>query len=283
MRTSRIATARNVTVAIVAVLAIAASVIFYSAGDGATPSVTGKDRLTVGVSADLPGLGARKADGTFEGFDIDVATYIAGKLGVGKDSLWFRTASPGGWEKALREGAVDMVVAAYPITPERTGKVTFGGPYYVAHQDIVVRERDETVKSVRDLRGKRLCQVAGSDSWRRVTQERKVAATLVPARSYAECLQELAKNRVDAVSADDLALAGLLGASDSGARLVNAPFSNERYGVGLRKGDLEGCQAVNRIITEMYQNGAAETLLGERFGAVDIELATAVPQFEGCA
>jgi glutamate transport system substrate-binding protein len=40
-------------------------------------------------------------------------------------------------------------------------------------------------------------------------------------------------------------------------KIVNTPFSDEKYGTGLHKGDTDVCEAVNRAVTEMYQDGTA--------------------------
>ncbi|WUH99826.1 glutamate ABC transporter substrate-binding protein [Spirillospora sp. NBC_00431] len=276
---------RNAGVVIAAVLLVGGALAVYRAGgDEASASIVGKRTLRIGVKADQPRLGLRMPDGAIKGFDVDVATYIAGGLGVyGDDITWVGLTSDDR-DKALRDGTVDMVVATYSITPEREEKITFGGPYYVSHQDILVRAGDRSIENVSDLAGKRLCQAAGSNSWRRVTQERKVPAKLVPAGSYSECVTALLKGRLDAVSTDDLILAGFAASpGGSGTRMVGAPFTNERLGVGLRKGDAAGCRAVNRHLTEMYQNGTAKTLLSEWFGSVDFAVATGVPEFVGCA
>jgi glutamate transport system substrate-binding protein len=63
---------------------------------------------------------------------------------------------------------------------------------------------------------------------------------------------------------------------------VNAPFTDEPYGVGIRKGDVDGCEAVNKAITGMYQDGTAPRLLKRWFGDTGLKLTTTVPQFEGC-
>ncbi|MGH3241904.1 MAG: glutamate ABC transporter substrate-binding protein [Spirillospora sp.] len=277
---------RNVVVVIAAVVLVGVALAVYRAsGDGASASIVGKGKLRIGVKADQPRLGLRMRDGKIRGFDVDVATYIAGGLGVyGDDITWVGLTSDER-EKALRDGTVDMVIATYSITPERKEQVTFGGPYYVTHQDILIRTGDrESIRNVGDLAGRRLCRAAGSNSWRRVTQERQVAAKLVPAGSYSECVSALLKGRLDAVSTDDLILAGFAASpAGSGTEMVGAPFTNEKLGVGLRKGDVAGCEAVNRYLTEMYQNGTAKTLLSEWFGSVDFDVATGVPEFEGCA
>jgi len=263
-----------------ALLALAISLSACSAAG--PPSIVGEQSLRIGVKADQPGLGLRLPDGRFAGFDVDVARYVAAKLGVRPDHITFVPVTSATRETALENGSVDMVFATYSITPERETKVTFGGPYYVAHQDTMVRRGDTAIRNVHDLKGKRLCAVAGSNSWKRVTQELNIAATLVPATSYSECVAMLLDGRVDAVSTDDLILAGFALREGSAVRILNAPFSDERYGIGIKKGDLAACEAVNRAVSQMYLDGTAAALLHKWFGKTGLQLDTHVPQFEGC-
>ena len=158
-------------------------------------SIVGQQTLRIGVKADQPGLGLRLPDGRFAGFDVDVARYVAAKLGVHPDHITFVPVTSATRETALENGSVDMVFATYSITPERETKVTFGGPYYVAHQDTMVRAGDTAIRSVHDLKGKRLCAVTGSNSWKRVTQALNIAAALAPAASYSACVAMLLDGR----------------------------------------------------------------------------------------
>ena len=249
-------------------------------GGAEEESVSGKDSLVIGVKEDQPALGVKRPDGTYEGCDVDVATYIAGRMGVPKSRITWRTTNSSVREEALAKGAVDMIVATYSITATRKTKVTFGGPYYVAHQDTFVGADAASIEDVRDLKGKRICEVTGSNSWRRVIEERKVAAEPVTVGTYGACMDALAAGRLDAVSTDDLILAGF--AAGRPGRMINAPFTDEKYGVGLKKGDLKGCEEVNRAITAMYQDGTAQRLLAKWFGKSGLKLTTSVPQFEGC-
>ena len=128
----------------------------------------------------------------------------------------------------------------------------------------------------------RLCAVAGSNSWERVTQELNIAATLVPAASYSGCVTRLLGGGVDAVSTDDLILAGFAARAGPAVRIVNAPFSDERYGIGIRKGDLADCEAVNKAVSEMYLDGTAAALLHKWFGKTTLQPATTCPSSRGC-
>jgi len=266
-----------------AATAVAALVLSSAAcAAGGPPSIVGKQTLRIGVKADQPGLGLRQPDGRFAGFDVDVARYVAAKLGVGPDHVIFVPVTSATREKELEDGSVDMVFATYSITPERETKVTFGGPYYVAHQDTMVRGGDTAIRNVHDLKGKRLCATAGSNSWKRVTQELNIAAKLAPNASYSDCVAMLLDGKLDAISTDDLILAGFAAREGRAVRIVNAPFSDERYGIGIKKGDLSGCEAVNRAVSAMYLDGTAGALLRKWFGQTKLQLDTHVPQFEGC-
>lgn len=263
----------------------ALTLVVVAAGCGAGgsgASIVHKDTLVIGVSKDQPGLGLRKPDGTFEGFDIDVARYLAAHLEKKPKKVDLRVVGYSERESAVQSGHVDLVISSYSITPERKTKVAFAGPYYVAHQDTLVRTSDAGIRNVRDLAGRRLCAVTGSVSWQRVTVERNVPAQLVKASSYGDCLTRLTGDSLDAISTDDLILAGFAAQKGRAVRFVNAPISDERYGVGINRSDVTGCEDINKAITQMYQDGTARKLLTKWFGSTGLHLTTTVPQFEGC-
>lgn len=275
-----------------AAAALLAAVSIFAAGpacgiaDAGENTVVGKDGLVIGVNADQPGLGLRHGGGAYDGFDIDIAKEIAERLGVTAGNVTFKRVTSATREKMIQDGDVDLVVASYSVTPERKVKVSFAGPYYVAHQDVLVRASDAAaIRGIADLEGRRLCKVPGSVSFPRVHDEQGIAALPVEADGYTGCLDALTAGRLDAVSTDDLILAGLAKqAAGEGRdlRIVNAPFTDEPYGVGIRKGDVDGCEAVNKAITEMYQDGTAPRLLDKWFARTGLKVTTTVPQFEGC-
>ncbi|MBW8483584.1 glutamate ABC transporter substrate-binding protein [Actinomadura parmotrematis] len=243
-------------------------------------TVDGKKELVVGVKADQPGMGLNTPQG-FQGIDIDVANYIAKKLGATK--VTFKEAKSANRESFLANGTVDMVVATYSITAERLPKVTFGGPWVVTHQDILVRANDNSITKVQDLKGKKVCQVQGSNSWKRITEDNKVDAKLVPAQGYEDCIVKLKAGTLDAVSTDATILAGYAQREGSSVKLANAPFTDEKYGVGLKKGDTKGCEAVNKAITDMYKDGTAKTLWDKWFGKTNLKFDATQPPAQGCS
>ncbi|MEU8797035.1 glutamate ABC transporter substrate-binding protein [Spirillospora sp. NPDC048819] len=286
--------AGSVKRAAAAVLAAASVVAAAACGtaDAAAGSLVGEEFLTIGVQTDQPGLG-RQIPGavsgrydSYDGFDVTVAKELARNLGFPARKVSFSPVPSEKREEAIVSGEVDLVVGSYSITPERKTMVGFAGPYYVAHQDILVRKANPaSIRNLHDLGGKRLCSVAGSQSFHRVRTEQSVSAVPVQAKGYTDCLNKLIAGELDAVSTDDLILAGLASmAAKTGdyMKLVNEPFSDERYGVGLEKDDVDGCEAVNEAITKMYQDDTVRLQLNRWFGPTGLELTTTVPQFEGC-
>ncbi|KAB2344762.1 glutamate ABC transporter substrate-binding protein [Actinomadura rudentiformis] len=258
------------------------AVILTLALTGCTAAATASQKKTivVGVKSDQPGLGLLEG-GSHKGFEVDVGTYIARRLGATR--VTFQTVTSEDRERQLGAGRVDLVLASYSITAERATKVTFGGPYYVAHQDIMIRRNEQGIRSVRDLRGRRMCEASGSVSTQRVTRGLGITPRLVPSPSYSDCFKKLLAGQVDAVSTGDLVLAGFAARAQDRVRITNTPFTDERYGVGLRKGDVEGCERVNKAITQMYQDGTASRLLRKWFGPAGLQLTESVPEFEGCS
>ncbi|TMQ89916.1 glutamate ABC transporter substrate-binding protein [Actinomadura soli] len=277
---------RRAATAVLAATLLASTATACGIADADENSVAAKDTLVIGVNGDQPGVGERTGGGSFQGFDIDVAREIAERLGVTGANVTFKQVGYATREKLVQDGDVDLVVASYSVTPERKVKVSFAGPYYVAHQDVLIRASDTAeIRSIHDLKGRRLCKVPGSVSFPRVHDEQGVAALPVQADGYARCLTDLTAGRLDAVSTDDLILAGLAAKASAGGhalRIVNAPFTDEPYGVGIRKADVAGCEAVNKAITGMYQDGTTAELLRKWFAPVGLNVTTTVPQFEGC-
>ncbi|GAA3705390.1 glutamate ABC transporter substrate-binding protein [Nonomuraea antimicrobica] len=261
-------------------------------GGGSYTTVVDKIRGTgtviIGTKWDQPSLGLRTGKGDPVGFDVDVARYIVRRLANRADvKITWRESPSSTREALLQNGTVDMIVASYSITKAREPKVTFGGPYVTVSQDTMVRADDLRIQNVNDLRGKRICLAAGSNSYRRIVDpppdgKLDLPAELVPASNYSDCVRKLSENLLDAISTENLALAGFAEQEPGRFRLLNQPISVEKWGVGLKKGDTKTCEAVNRAIANMWHDGTATQLLRKWFGRTDIKLPSTLPPPEGC-
>lgn len=267
---------------LVGALAVVATMAACASNGSEAHSLLRRDSLVIGVTSSLPGLGIALEQGHYEGFDVDVASYIAKELGFGLDEVSFVSADEDNGERLLRNGEADLVLAAYSITPKRKTRLDFAGPYYLAHLDLAVRAGDDRIENVRDLEGRRLCSSPKSLSRERIVRTLGIEVVEVTEPNDFECMAAVRAGSVDAMAADDLVLAGMLQYDSGGVRLVNAPFTDERWGVALRQGDVAGCEAVNRAISRMYADGSAGKFLDRWFGASNLRARATVPQFEGC-
>ena len=219
-------------------------------------------KIRIGIKFDQPGLGF-KTSGTYVGFDVDVAKYVAKKLGYSEDEIVWKEAPSKQREAMLQNGDVDMILATYSITDERKNAVSFAGPYFVAGQDLLVRKDDHSINGPEDLNGKRLCSVTGSTSAATVKEKFASEVQLMEQPGYAECATALFSGIVDAVTTDDIILAGLASASRGKLRVVGKPFTQEYYGVGIKKGDTALAKKINAAIAEMIKDGSWERAIAD--------------------
>jgi len=210
--------------------------------------------LIVGIKFDQPGFGVQKpGQNGVNGFDAEIAKLMAIRI-FGAPKVTFVKAVAADREKLLQDKTVDMVIATYSITPARAKLVSFVGPYFVAGQDVLVRTDDAVIDSTTALVGKRVCTQKGSTSLTRIKQA--VPGALVStAASYKDCAEGVSAKKYDAVTTDDVILAGLAADSRGTLRVVGAKFSQEPYGIGVPLGDQEMQKFVAAALAETYLNG----------------------------
>jgi glutamate transport system substrate-binding protein len=220
-----------------------------------------KGKVTVGVKFDQPGFGQRNpTTGDIEGFDVEIAKgIVAGIFGgtpaAAASKINFVEAVSANREPYIQNGTVDMVIATYTINDARKQVVDFAGPYFIAHQDIMVKASDNSIKSVTDLNGKKVCTANGSTSLTNLKAKAPQADLSLLFDKYSDCAQALTDGRVQAVSTDAPILGGLVATSNGAYKLVNAPFTDEPYGIGVKKGDTAFRSFVNDQLEKMYTNG----------------------------
>ena len=258
---------RKVTAAAAAVLALAVAATACGSSKSDGSSSGGGNKIKIGIKYDQPGIGLKEPNGSFSGFDVDVATYVAGKLGYKPSQIeWVETKSADR-ENALARGDVKFIAASYSITDERKQKVDFAGPYLLAHQDLLVKA-DSTISKGTDLNGRNLCSVTGSTSAQNVQKKIAPKANLKENSGYSECIASLQSGAVDAVTTDDSILAGYAAQDKYKGqfKLAGLKLSNENYGIGVKKGDSATLKKINDALTSMVSDGTWKTDVEKNFG-----------------
>ncbi|WP_418277251.1 glutamate ABC transporter substrate-binding protein [Isoptericola jiangsuensis] len=277
---------RTRTTGAIALAATAALTLAACSDDGGSGEDGGDEGITIGIKFDQPGLGFMDGD-TPSGFDVEVAKYVANELGYPEDQITWKESPSAQRETLLSTGQVDMIFATYSITDERREQVSFAGPYFVAGQDLLVAADNMDITGPDALDGKNLCSVTGSTSAERIKEEYSEGVNLLEQPGYAECVTALVAGSVDAVTTDDIILAGL-GAQPANAgkvKVVGNTFSEEKYGVGLPM-DSDQCEAINEAITKMIDEGAWQEALDtatEGTGYVPNADLNSPPAFDPCS
>jgi glutamate transport system substrate-binding protein len=249
-----------------AALAVTGLLVLAACGSGGgapnptpapVPGATGGGKMTIGIAFDQPGL-ALKTDDGYTGFDVDTAVYIAVALGVSRDNITWTEANSSQRQQLLAEGQADLIVSTFSITDERKKEVDFAGPYFVAHQDLLVRRNDTEITGPDALDGKNLCSVPGTTSAAYVTSHYLGNIKLVELPRFSDCVKALNDSEVDAVTTDDVILAGFAAQPQYQGKLkvVGKGFSDEIYGVGVKKGNTAMVDKVNVALKQYIDDGS---------------------------
>ncbi|MEW2545479.1 glutamate ABC transporter substrate-binding protein [Streptomyces sp. NPDC047002] len=259
---------RTAGTAAAAALVLSLAATACGKGGGDEGSADGGKKIAIGIKYDQPGLGLKKPDGSFSGFDVDVATYVAGQLGYKADDIEWKQTPSAERENMIANGDVRFVVASYSITDERKQKVDFAGPYLLAHQDLLVRADDRSITKAADLNSKKLCSVTGSTSAQNIRRDLAPKADLQQNGGYSECLTGLENKAVDALTTDDSILAGYAAQKEHRGkfRLVGLKLSDENYGIGLKKGDTALKDKIDAALKKMVSDGSWQKAVTANFG-----------------
>jgi glutamate transport system substrate-binding protein len=226
------------------------------------PGATTGGKLSIGIPFDQPGVGMKDGD-NYTGFDVETAKYVAKALGVPEENITWKESIGDARETMLASGEVDLVVSNYTINDERKQKVDFAGPYFIAHQDLLVRRNEEDITGPETLTGKTLCTVAGTTSADNVLKFYQGRIQLKQLPRFSDCVAALAKSEVDAVTTDDVILAGFAAEPEyqGKLRLIGRGFSDENYGIGIKKGNKALVDQVNAALKQYVDDGSWEAAL----------------------
>lgn len=199
----------------------------------------------------------------FSGFDMDLIRAIGKQAGykVEISNMGFDALIP-----ALQAGNIDVVCSGMTINPERQKVVDFSDPYYKSGLIILVNKDNKEIKSVADLKGKKLgCQIG-------TTGEKKAnsvgAAKVVSFNANSEAVMELKNKGIDAIINDSPVVGYYLaqGGGDKHAMTVGSVMEAEDYGIAVKKGNKQLLDDINKAMAELKKNGEYDKIYKTWFG-----------------
>ncbi|KGE71935.1 basic amino acid ABC transporter substrate-binding protein [Spirochaeta lutea] len=243
---------------IIVTLVMVLAVLPLAIAGGGQESADGVLTITVASDATWPPMEFINENKELVGFDIDVMNAIAAEAGFAveiKNTAW------DGIFAGLANGQYDAVISSVTITEDRKKSMDFSDPYVNAGQVVVVRTDNTNISSHLDLTGKSIGAQQGTTG--AIAVQSIENATL---KSYDEiglAMAALQKGDIDAVIADSPIAADFALQNPSYAenlKIVGEPFTEEYFGIAVRKGNSEILDLINTGLRAITQSGKLEEL-----------------------
>lgn len=220
------------------------------------------DVLQVGSYPNNPPFEFKNADGTFEGFEVDIVNEAAKRAGMtteiadyGFQALFAGTTS----------SRIDVAISSITITAERLGSQSFTQPYYDSDMGVAIKE-DSPLKGLADLKGKIIGVLSGStgEKW---AQERQAEYGFAEVKGYdsqQNVMLDLGAGRVDGVVSDVPGMEFLF-TKMKGFAVKERIKTGEQYGLMMTK-DHPKLQALSDAIGSMKKDGTLAAIHKKWFG-----------------
>ena len=193
------------------------------------------------------------------GFDIELMELLGKELGY---EIKWQDMSFDGLLPALQMKKIDAVIAGMSATPERKKAVAFSKPYFKAKQVVITKGVDKSLKSFKDLAGKKVGVMLGFTGDTVVSEIKGVKVERFNA-SYA-AIMALSQNKVDAVVLDSEP-AKKYTANNKQFVIASIPAEEEDYAIAVRKNDKELLDKINAALDKIKANGEYDKLLKKYF------------------
>jgi polar amino acid transport system substrate-binding protein len=210
--------------------------------------------LRVATDATYPPFESVDASGAIVGFDVDLVRAVAREAGLTPE---FVNQPFDGILPGLKQGKYDAVVSCLTITPERAKEVDFSDPYYDAGQVLAVRAAEKGIADLAGLKGKTIAVQRNTTG--QLAAEKVEGATVKSFDAIDPAFLEVLAGRADAVINDE-PTTRLYAREHPGVRIVGPPFTEERYGIAVRKGDADLLAKINAGLAKVRASGEFDRL-----------------------
>lgn len=235
------------------------------AAAGALDEIKKRGKLVVGVKYDTFLFGFKNpSSGQVEGFDVDMAKAIAKKVLGDENKVELKEVTSNTRIPMLQKGDIDAIIATMTITDERKQQVDFTDVYFKAGQSLLVK-KGSPIKSIADIKkGVKVLGAKGSTSVKNIAQKAP-EATVLEFNNYQDAFAALKAGQGDALTTDNAILYGMA-KQDPNYEVVGGIFTDEPYGIAVKKGNTDLQKAINDLLKEMQQNGSYDKMYEKWIG-----------------
>jgi len=198
------------------------------------------------------------------GFDMDLIRAIGAKMGYKVEiaNMGFDALIP-----ALNTGNIDVAIAGMSITDERKQAVGMSDPYYTSGLIVMVQKDNNDIKSIEDLKGKRIAAQIGTTGAAKAHSVE--GAVVTEFNTNTESAMELTNGGVDAVINDSPVIGYYLAQGGSEvAKTVGDVMEAEQYGIAVKKDNTKLLEDINKALAELKKDGEYDKIYKTWFGEV---------------
>ncbi|WP_163183431.1 amino acid ABC transporter substrate-binding protein [Neobacillus sedimentimangrovi] len=222
------------------------------------------DTLIIGIDDKFAPMGFRDKNNQIVGFDIDYAKAAAEKMGM---KVKFQPIDWKTKEAELSSGRIDLIWNGYTITDERKKKVLFTKPY-LKNAQVVVTLNDSNIEKLDDLKGK-VVGLQSLSSAADALDEAPIKEKIKTVTEFADNIQaltDLKSGRLDAVIIDEVVANYYMTKEKETFKVLDESLAPEEYGVGVKKGNEELLNKLQKALDELNEDGTAAEISKKWFG-----------------
>ena len=226
--------------------------------------------LTIGTRTGSPPFAYINKDNQWVGFSIDLVEQLV-KPAVEKEvgravKVEKKESAPPTRIPLLSANSVDLIAGTMTDTPQRREVVDFSLTFFYTGAQFLVK-KGSPIKGVNDIAGKRIASQQASTN-AKIIRERYPQAQLREFPDQPAAFQALLQGQVDAFTNDGIQLAGLKAKAPNPAEweIVGDFYSEEPYGMAMRKGDAKFKAAVDGGLKNGFESGKYFEIYEKWFG-----------------
>jgi polar amino acid transport system substrate-binding protein len=213
-------------------------------------------KIVIATDATFPPMEMVDTNKAIVGFDMDL---MAAAAKAGGFTVEFKNTAWDGIFAGLENGGYDAVMSSVTITDERKKTMDFSMPYINAGQILVVRNETSGVETLADLKGKKVGAQIGTTGAFEIDKVKD--ASKIEEKTYDEiglAFADLGNGRIDGVVIDTPVAAqyALQTPEYKGKlKIVGKPFTEEYYGVAVKKGNSKVLDQINAGLKKVLDAG----------------------------
>lgn len=248
-----------VVVCLIAIGCAFTGVFDSGSSDNASSSDNDDNTLVVGFDAEFPPYGYKADNGSYIGFDLDLAQEVCDR------NNWTLVKQPIDWDakdSELDSGSIDCIWSGFTING-RESDYTWSKPY-IDNKQVVVVAKGSGISNLEGLAGKTVEVQKDSSAEAALQEDQKTLAdtfaALTSVADYNTAFMDLESGACDAVAMDIGVAQYQVGKSSGDFVILDQEISSEQYAIGFKLGNNQLKDKIQATLDEMAKDGTVDKI-----------------------